>query len=337
MEKKRLGNSELEITPVGFGAWAIGGGEWAFAWGEQDDRDSVAAIEKAVDVGINWIDTAAVYGLGHSEKIVGRALKNLGSSRRPYVFTKCSLVWNEDREISHSLRSASIRQEVEESLRRLDGETIDLYQIHWPTFSADAPDDDIEEGWRTLSELKKEGKVREIGVSNFSVGQMERIAPIAPIASLQPPYSMLRRGIEEEILPYCLKNDIGVIVYSPMLSGMLTGKMTRERIENMPEDDWRPRNSEFQEPNLSENLKLVEALREIAGRHGVFTGAVAVAWTLRQEAVTGAIVGARNPGQVDAIADALKFRLSDGEFEEISGKLAERESALAARTNTKSA
>lgn len=330
MEYRKLGNSDMEITPVGFGAWVIGGGDWAFAWGEQDDKDSIAAIKKASDEGINWIDTAAVYGLGHSEKVVAKALKNIGSANRPYLFTKCSLVWNEDREISHSLKSDSIRREVEESLRRLDNETIDLYQIHWASFSPEDPDDDIEEGWQTLKELKDEGKVRYIGVSNFSVPQMERIQKIAPITSLQPPYSMLRRDIEDEILPFCKKNNIGVIVYSPMQSGLLTGKMTRKRIENMPEDDWRPRNKEFQEPNLSKNLELVETLEKIAKRHNIFTGAVAAAWTLRNNAVTAAIVGARNPKQVGGISDALNFRLSDEEFEEIESKLNERETSLGA-------
>jgi aryl-alcohol dehydrogenase-like predicted oxidoreductase len=313
----------MEITPIGFGAWAIGGGDWAFAWGAQDDADSVAAIEKAVDEGINWIDTAAVYGLGHSEEIVARALKNIGSARRPYVFTKCSLVWDENREVSHSLKAASIRRECEESLRRLEVDAIDLYQIHWPRFSPEDPDDDIEEGWQTLKDLKDEGKVRYIGVSNFSAEQMERIAPIAPVTSLQPPYSMIRREVEKETLPYAKANGIGVIVYSPMQSGLLTGRMTRERIAQMPDDDWRRRNKEFQEPNLTKNLKLVEKLDEIARRHDVFTGAVAVAWTLRNDAVTAAIVGARSPRQVEALKDALEFRLSDEEFDEIEAKIKE--------------
>lgn len=321
MNKRTLGNSDLEITPVGFGAWAIGGGDWAFAWGAQDDADSVAAIEHAVDLGINWIDAAAVYGLGHSEEVVAKALKNIGSANRPYLFTKCSLVWDENREISHSLKSDSIRREVEASLKRLNGETIDLYQIHWATFSPDLPDDDIEEGWQTLKELKAEGKVREIGVSNFNVEQLERIGEIAPVTSLQPPYSMLRRGIENEILPFAKENDIGVIAYSPMLSGLLTGKMTRERIANMPDDDWRRNNKEFQEPNLSKNLELADFLGEIGKRHNLTAGAVAIAWTLRNDAVTGAIVGARNPEQIDGIVGAGDFRLSDEEIAEIEAKL----------------
>lgn len=321
MEKRKLGNSDLEITPIGFGAWAIGGGDWAFAWGAQDDNDSVAAIEHAVASGINWVDTAAVYGLGHSEEVVARALRSIGSSNRPYVFTKCSLVWNDAREVSHNLKSDSIRREVEASLKRLGGETIDLYQIHWATWdpSGDAPD--IEEGWQTLKELKDEGKVHEIGVSNFNTEQLERIEKIAPVTSLQPPYSMLRRGIEAEILPYAKAHDIGVIVYSPMQSGLLTGKMTRERINNMPEDDWRRNNKEFQEPNLTKNLELADLLTEIGARHGVSAGVVAIAWTLRNESVTGAIVGARNAQQIDGIIAAGDFRLSDAEAAEIEAKL----------------
>jgi aryl-alcohol dehydrogenase-like predicted oxidoreductase len=320
MEKRTLGNSDLEITPIGFGAWAIGGGDWVFAWGAQDDNESVAAIEHAVASGINWIDTAAVYGLGHSEEVVARALKNIGPARRPYVFTKCSLVWNAQGEVSHSLKSASIRREVEDSLRRLNGETIDLYQIHWATWAPDgAPD--IEEGWQTLKELKTEGKVREIGVSNFNAAELERIRKIAPVTSLQPPYSMLRRGIEAEVLPYAKANNIGVIVYSPMQSGLLTGKMTRERIAHMPADDWRRGNQEFQEPNLTKNLELADLLGEIGARHGVSAGVVAIAWTLRSDAVTGAIVGARNPQQIDGIIGAGEFRLSDAEAAEIEAKL----------------
>lgn len=311
----------MEITPIGFGAWAIGGGDWVFGWGAQDDADSVAAIEHAISSGINWIDTAAVYGLGHSEEIVAKALKNIGSANRPYIFTKCSLVWTEDREVSHNLKADSIRREVEGSLKRLSGETIDLYQIHWPRFSPDLPDDDVEEGWQTLKELKDEGKVREIGVSNFSVAQLERIGRIAPVTSLQPPYSMLRRGIEYEVLPYAKEHNIGVIVYSPMQSGLLTGKMTRERAANLPDDDWRKNNKEFQEPNLSKNLELADLLGEIGKRHGLTAGVVAIAWTLRNDEVTGAIVGARNPEQIDGIIGAGDFRLSNEEIAEIEAKL----------------
>jgi aryl-alcohol dehydrogenase-like predicted oxidoreductase len=321
MNTRTLGNSDLEITPIGFGAWAIGGGEWQFGWGSQEDADSIAAIERAVDLGINWIDTAAVYGLGRSEEVVARALKNIGSANRPYVFTKCSLVWNENREVSHNLKSDSIRREVEGSLKRLNGETIDLYQIHWATWSPDSDAPDIEEGWQTLVDLKKEGKVRNIGVSNFNVEQLERIQKIAPVTSLQPPYSMIKRDVEQEILPYAKANNIGVIVYSPMQSGLLTGKMTRERIDNMPQDDWRRNDKEFNEPNLTKNLAIADLLVEIGSRHGVSAGAVAVAWTLRSEAVTGAIVGARNPRQIEEIISAGDFRLSEEEAAEIVAKL----------------
>jgi aryl-alcohol dehydrogenase-like predicted oxidoreductase len=320
MEKRTLGNSDLKITPIGFGAWAIGGGDWAFAWGAQDDDESVAAIEHAVASGINWIDTAAVYGLGHSEEVVARALKNIGTANRPYLFTKCSLVWNENGEVSHNLKSESIRREVEDSLRRLNGETIDLYQIHWATWAPDgAPD--IEEGWQTLKELKDEGKVREIGVSNFNASELERIGKIAPVTSLQPPYSMIRRDVEAETLPYAKAHGIGVIVYSPMQSGLLTGKMTRERIANMPEDDWRRNNKEFQEPDLTKNLALADLLTDVGARHDVSAGVVAIAWTLRNDAVTAAIVGARSPAQIDGILPAGEFRLSDAEAAEIGAAL----------------
>ena len=310
MTNKTLGKTDLDITPVGFGAWAIGGGGWAYGWGAQEDSESIAAIQRALDLGVNWIDTAAVYGLGHSEEVVARALK--GRSSRPYVFTKCSLVWDAQRNISNRLKADSIRREVEDSLRRLQVEVIDLYQIHWPN-----PDQDIEEGWTTLAELQREGKLRWIGVSNFNVAQMRRAQAIAPIASLQPPYSLLNRGVEEEILPFCLANDIGVIVYSPMASGLLTGAMTRERIANFPEDDWRRNNAEFQEPRLSRNLQLVERLRAIGQRYGRTPGEVAIAWTLRQPAVTAAIVGARRPSQIDGIIGAAEFRLNEEEIAEL--------------------
>lgn len=323
MKTKKLGNSEIEITPIGFGAWAIGGGDYVFGWGPQDDDDSIAAIQHAVNSGINWIDTAAVYGLGHSETIVGRALKNLGSSQRPYIFTKCSLVWDENRNVTHELKSDSIRREIEGSLRRLDIDVIDLYQIHWPRLTPNDPDDDIEEGWQTLVDLKNDGKVRHIGVSNFSVPQLERVGKIAPVTSLQPPYSAVRRDIEAELLPYCLANNIGVIVYSPMQSGLLTGKMTRERIANFPDDDFRKKSDHFREPDLTRNLEVAGLLGEIGARHGLSAGAIAIAWTLRQEAVTGAIVGARRPDQIDGIIGAGEFRLSSDEIDEIEKKLTE--------------
>ncbi len=310
MDTKRLGNSDLFITPIGFGAWAIGGSGWEFAWGSQDDHDSIAAIHEALDAGINWIDTAAVYGLGHSEEVVARALE--GVRDRPYVFTKCSMIWNERREIGHSLKADSIRRECEASLRRLRVETIDLYQIHWPD-----PDEEVEEGWATLAALQKEGKVRHIGVSNFNVAQMKRAQAIAPITSLQPRYSLLHREIEAEILPFCARQNIGVIVYSPMASGLLTGAMTRQRIAGLPADDWRKRHPDFQEPQLSRNLKLVSLLRTIGKRRGHTPAEVAVAWVRHNPAITGAIVGARRPGQVRGVAGAADFRLSSQEVAEI--------------------
>jgi aryl-alcohol dehydrogenase-like predicted oxidoreductase len=312
---RTLGNSDLALTPIGFGAWAIGGGDWAYAWGPQDDNDSIAAIRRALDLGINWIDTAAVYGLGHSEEVVARALA--GSGRKPYVFTKCSLRWGADRKIYNALKAASVAEALEASLRRLNVETIDLYQIHWPN-----PEGEIEEGWEALSRLKKQGKVRWIGVSNFSAAQMERIQKIAPITSLQPPYSMLRRAIEETVLPFTQANGIGVINYSPMLSGLLTGKMTAERAAALPEDDWRRNNVEFKEPRLSRNMRLVDLLREIGSGHGVTPGVVAVAWTLHHPAITAAIVGGRSARQVEELAPALEFRLAEDEFARINAFLA---------------
>jgi len=314
MEKKILGNSDLEITSIGFGAWAIGGGDWAFSWGPQDDSDSVAAIHKALDMGVNWIDTAAVYGLGHSEEVVARALKS--ASKKPYVFTKCGLLWNEKKEVLNDLKQ--IRREVEESLRRLQVETIDLYQMHWPK-----PDEEIEEAWGVMADLKKEGKVRWIGVSNFSVSQMERAMKIAPITSNQPPFSMLNRAVADEILPFCAKNAIGTISYAPMHSGMLTGAMTKERVSNFPEDDFRRRAKNYQEPLLSRNLAVADFIAGIGKRHGVSAGVVAIAWVLHHPAVTGAIVGARNAKQVEGTIPAADFRLPEEEFQEIQRYLAE--------------
>ena len=312
LQTRQLGNTDMHITLVGFGAWALGGGDWVYAWGPQDDRESVAAIHHALDLGINWIDTAAGYGLGHSEEIVGQALK--GISARPYIFTKCSLPWNERGEINSSLKRDSIRRECEDSLRRLQIDAIDLYQIHWPR-----PEEELEEGWSTLAELQREGKVRWIGVSNYSVAQMQQAEAIAPISSLQPPYSLIRPEVEKEILPYCQEHNIGVIVYSPMYSGLLSGKMTPDRIKNMPSDDWRQRDPEFQMPRLENNLKLVDILSEIGKQHGVEPGVVAIAWTLRHSAVTGAIVGARRPSQVDGIFPSAAFRLSPQEIERLNG------------------
>lgn len=309
-ETRQLGNSDLHLTPIGYGAWAIGGGNWEFAWGAQDDNESVKTIERALDSGINWIDTAAIYGLGHSEEVVAKALKN--SPHKPYVFTKCSMRWFPDRQIYRSLKAGSLQEEIENSLSRLRVDTIDLYQIHWPN-----PEDEIEEGWETLARFQEEGKVRYIGVSNFNVEQMKRAQKIAPITSLQPPYSLLNRKIEDEILPFCLENHIGVINYSPMVSGLLTGKMTAERIKSLPEDDWRKRSANFLEPKLSKNLELVELLREIGKAHDVEPGVVAIAWTLRHPAITAAIVGARRPDQVDGVLPAATFRLSDQEIAKI--------------------
>ncbi|NJR50864.1 MAG: aldo/keto reductase [Leptolyngbyaceae cyanobacterium CSU_1_3] len=314
MQTKQFGNSDLNLTPIGFGAWAIGGSGWEFAWGHQEDQESIAAIHRATDLGVNWIDTAAIYGLGHSEEVVGRALK--GRSDRPYVFTKGSMVWNEKGEIARSLKADSIRNEVEASLRRLQIDTIDLYQIHWPN-----PDFEIEEGWSTLAKLQAEGKIRYIGVSNFSVEQMRRIQKVAPITSLQPPYSLVRRDIEDEILPFCQKNNIGVIVYSPMQSGLLAGSMIPERIAQMPDDDWRKRNAQFQEPLLSRNLKLVEILRKIGQGHDRSPGEVAIAWTLNNPAVTAAIVGGRNAQQVEGVMGAADFDLTEEALNEIEGFL----------------
>ncbi len=311
MQTRQLGNSDLNITPLGIGAWAMGGGGWAFAWGPQDDEESIGAIHAALDKGINWIDTAAVYGLGHSEEVVAKALKGL--SDPPYVFTKCERIWGEDRQIRKSLKRESIMAECEASLGRLQLDAIDLYQIHWPE-----PDEDIEEGWSALAELQKQGKVRWIGVSNFNAQQLARAQAIAPITSLQPPYSIIQAEIEQEILPFCGQHNIGSIVYSPMKSGMLTGAMTRERIENMPADDFRKRTPNFQEPLLTRNLNLAELLRGIGNRHGRSAGEVAIAWTLRRPEVTGAIVGMRSPQQVDGIVGAADFRLSGEEIGEIA-------------------
>ena len=310
MKTRQFGNTDMHITPIGFGTWALGGGSWAFGWGPQDDEQSIAAIHRALDLGINWIDTAAVYGLGHSEEIVARALKD--RSERPYVFTKCSRVWDENGEISSSLKAQSIRRECENSLRRLQVDVIDLYQVHWPM-----PESELEEGWETMAQLKDEGKVRYIGVCNFNVEQMRRVMRIAPISTLQPPYSLVKPEVEEEILPFCQEQEIGVIVYSPMMSGLLSGSMTRERIAKLPDDDWRKRDSEFQEPRLSHNLALVEQLQEIGYMHSRSPGEVAIAWTLHNPAVTAAIVGARRPEQVDSIIGAAEFRLTEAEFDQI--------------------
>jgi aryl-alcohol dehydrogenase-like predicted oxidoreductase len=312
MPLKRLGNSDLYITPVGFGAWAIGGDGWEFGWGEQDDKASVNAIHRALELGVNWIDTAAVYGMGHSEQVVSYALRTW-SGPRPYVFTKCGLRWDEQGYVHRSLYANSIRSECEDSLRRLKVDAIDLYQIHWPT-------EDLEEGLGTMARLQKEGKVRWIGVSNFDVDEMRRAQMIAPITSLQPPYSLVRREVEREILPYCRSNGLGAIVYSPMASGLLTGAMTRQRAATLPASDWRSRDVEFKEPALSKNLALVERLREVGERYGRPPGQVAIAWALQNPAVTGAIVGARSAKQVEGTVGAADLRLTDEDVAEIEGK-----------------
>jgi len=300
----QLGGTGLEISRVGFGAWAIGGAEYDWGWGEQDDEQSIATIHRALELGVNWIDTAAQYGFGHSEEVVGRAIAGL--DERPLVFTKGGQPEGPNRTTLQTLRRDSLRRECEASLRRLGVEAIDLYQIHFPI-----PDEELEEGWTTLAELKDEGLVRHIGASNFSVEQLRRAQSIAPVEALQPPYSLLDREVEDEILPFCEREGIGVIVYSPMASGMLTGKMTRERIEGLPDDDWRRRSERFREPQLSRSLELVERLKRIGERHGASPGAVAVAWTLRNPAVDGAIVGFRRPDQVEPILAAADLELDD--------------------------
>jgi aryl-alcohol dehydrogenase-like predicted oxidoreductase len=312
MQTKRLGNSDLEISTIGFGGWAIGGTGYEYAWGAQNDLDSIGAIHRALELGINWIDTAPGYGMGHSEEVVAQALQGW-SSVQPYIFTKCVLHWDEQGKIYKDMRPQSVRQECEDSLRRLKVEAIDLYQIHWPTDDAKETD----ATWQTLADLQKEGKVRWIGVSNFNVAQMQRAMTIARITSLQPFYSPIRREIEAEELPYCQREGIGVIVYSPMHSGLLSGALTRERAKNLPQDDWRSRDPEFNEPRLSKNLTLAERLGEIGARHGRSAGEISVAWTLRHPAVTGAIVGARSSKQVEGIIGAADFRLSEAELKMI--------------------
>ena len=327
MNTRKLGNSDLQITPVGFGAWAIGGGGWEYAWGPQDDADSIAAIHRALELGVNWIDTAAVYGLGHSEEVVARALEGWRAAR-PYIFTKCVLRWDAEGKISTKFAADSIRQECDDSLRRLQVGTIDLYQMHWPP-----PDNGpgLEETWTAMAALQKQGKVRWIGVSNFDAVQIRRAQKIAPVTSLQPPYSILRRQIEAETLPYCEQQGIGIIVYAPMFSGMLTGAMTRERAAALPADDFRSRNPEYKEPKLSKNLELVEKLKEIGARHGRNAGEVAIAWTLRHPRVTGAIVGSRSAQQAEGVMRAGEFRLAPQELEEIesfSSTIAKAKAAL---------
>ncbi len=316
MQARRLGNSDLMITPVGCGSWAVGGAGWEYGWGHQDDDDSIAAIRRSLELGVNWIDTAAVYGLGHGEEVVARAMDGW-KGQRPLVFTKCGLTWNTRGLLTRRLTAASVRKECEDSLRRLRTEAIDLYQVHWPP----EEDSEIEEGLAALAGLRREGKVRWIGVSNFDVSRMERARAIAEVTSLQPPYSLVRRGIETDILPYCRHHSIGVIIYAPMASGLLTGAMTAQRAATLPEDDWRKRSQEFNEPNLSRNLVLVERLRGVAARLGRTPGEVAIAWTLSNPAVTGAIVGVRSARQAEGVMRAAELRLSPEDIVEIEGIL----------------
>jgi len=324
MRTKRLGNTNLEISTIGFGAWAIGGGDYAFGWGPQEDQESIKAIHKALDVGVNWIDTAPVYGLGRSEEVVGRALKGIRSE--VLIATKCSMIWDADRNITGCLKADSVRREAEDSLRRLQTDVIDLYQIHLPN-----PEEDIEEAWTALAGLVEEGKIRYPAVSNFNVEQMERLSPIHPVASLQPPYSMLKRDIEAEILPYCSKNGIGVVAYSPMQNGLLTGKFTKEHIQNLPDDDFRKtRSRHFQEPEVDINLKTVEALKPIARRHDRTLAQLALAWVLRRPEITSAITGTRKPGQIEETALAGDWKLDDWTVARIDAVLKKREEELAA-------
>jgi aryl-alcohol dehydrogenase-like predicted oxidoreductase len=311
---KGLGSTGFEITRVGFGAWAIGGGGWEFGWGPQDDDESVAAIHHALEQGINWIDTAAAYGFGHSEEIVGRALRGMSDGDRPHVFTKASLIEGRNGRVVHNLGRESILREAEDSRRRLGVDAIDLYQIHWPIPAAD-----VEEGWAAFAALKDEGLVRHIGVSNFDVEQLRRIQEIAPVETLQPQYSLIERDVATEILPFAEREGIGVIVYSPMGSGLLTGRMTRERIEHLDAGDWRRSDARFQEPQLSRHLALVERLKAVAERYDTTPGAVAIAWTLRNPAVDGAIVGLRRPDQVDGLLAAATLELSDEDAAELEG------------------
>jgi len=324
VQVRRLGFTDLHLTTIGLGTWAQGGTGWAFSWGHQEDADSIAAIHRALDLGINWIDTAAVYGFGHAEEVLGRALK--GRREGVIVATKCGRVWTEGNPMPYGrLKADSIRRECENSLRRLGIDVIDLYQIHWPQ-----PDEDIEEGWSTIAELIHEGKVRYGGVSNFNLEQLKRAQAIYPVGSLQPPYSMLARDVERELLPYCAQHGIGVVAYSPMQTGLLTGAFSRERVENLPEDDFRRRNPRFQEPELSANLELVEALRPIAERNGRTLAQLAIAWVLRRPEVTSAIVGARRPSQIEETAPAADWTLSAEDAAEIDLLLQERERKIEA-------
>jgi aryl-alcohol dehydrogenase-like predicted oxidoreductase len=295
----------------------MGGGDWSFSWGPQDDKESIDAILRALELGINWIDTAPVYGLGHSEEVVGQAIKK--ATQKPIIATKCGLVWDANKNISGRLKKESVREEAEQSLRRLQVDVIDLYQIHWPN-----PDSDIEEGWSAIAELIDQGKIRYGGVSNFSVEQMKRIQPIHRIASLQPSYSMLERGIEDEIIGFCSEKDIGIVAYSPMYKGLLTGKFSKERVDNLPKDDHRRRDPKFHEPQLSRNLQLVEDLNKIAAKNDKTLAQLAIAWTLRRTEITSAIVGARRPSQIEETVHAADWELSQDDINAIEAQLENR-------------
>jgi len=321
MRTRKLGWTDLKLTTIGLGTWAMGGAAWKFSWGPQDDQESISAIRRALELGINWIDTAAVYGLGHSEELVAKAIRGLRD--KPIIATKCERVWDKNGNISGRLKRESIRSEVEASLKRLKIEVIDLYQIHWPE-----PDEDIEEAWETMGDLIKEGKIRYAGVSNFNLGQLKRVQPIHPVASLQPPYSMLERGIEGKVLDYCSANNIGVVVYSPMQKGLLTGKFTRERVEKLAADDHRRRDPHFQEPELSANLELVEGLSSIADKSGITVAQLAIAWILRQPEITAAIVGARRPSQIEETVAAADCELSKKDIAAIDKLLKRRQKKL---------
>ena len=323
VQTRVLGNTDLELTTIGIGTWAIGGGDWLFGWGPQDEREAIEAIKRGVELGINWLDTAAVYGDGRSEQLVGKALQELGSAQRPLVATKCSRIFREDGTIHSALSRDSVLREAENSLRRLRVDVIDLYQIHWPM-----PEEELEEGWSTLADLVQQGKVRHIGVSNFNVPQMQQLDAIHPVGSLQPPYSMLVRGVEEEILAYCQQRNIGVIAYSPMYKGLLTGAFSRERATAMGDDDHRSRDAKFQPPQLDVHLSLVESLKPITDRYGKSLAELAVAWVLRRSEVTSAIVGARRPSQIEGTLGAGDWILSDEDIAEIDQLLSQHSRAI---------
>jgi aryl-alcohol dehydrogenase-like predicted oxidoreductase len=323
MQKRRLGSTDLNLTTVGLGTWAMGG-PWQFGWGPQDDDEALGAIRKALELGINWIDTAPAYGLGHSEELIGKVLKQ--TKKKPIIATKCGLLWNEKKEKVPHLKGESIRKECHASLKRLGVETIDLYQMHWPD-----PDEDVEEAWEEMAKLKGEGKVRYIGVCNFNVEQLERIQKIADVASLQPPYSMLHREAEDELLGYCSRNNIGVVVYSPMQRGLLTGKFSQERLAALPLDDHRRRSPDFQEPQFTATLQLVDKLRPIAERNSKTLAQLAISWVLRRDEVTAAIVGARRPEQIAETAPASDWNLSEKDIKEIEKLLTQHQEKIGIR------